>query len=138
MDVKTNQQLAFCVGCANGKHCKNPFKKGDPKKIFTILLKLVHIDLCGSMKMTLMKGAWFLMIFTNENTKVVWTHFLKSKSKSLATFKEFQAMVETNSRKKRLQATNPTNGTQDDEDQQNNNFFQSKFVIENPLLKRWN
>ncbi len=40
------------------------------------------------------------MIFTNENTKVVWTHFLKSKSKSLATFKEFQAMVETNSRKK--------------------------------------
>lgn len=85
-----------------------------------------------------MKGAWFLMIFTNENTKVVWTHFLKSKSKSLATFKEFQAMVETNSRKKRLQATNPTNGTQDDEDQQNNNFFQSKFVIENPLLKRWN
>jgi len=37
-----------------------------------------------------------------------------------------------------LQATNPTNGTQDDEDQQNNNFFQSKVVIENPLLKRWN
>jgi hypothetical protein len=52
------------------------------------------------MKMTLVEGAWFLMIFTNENTKVVWTHFLKSKSKSLATFKEFQAMVETNSRKK--------------------------------------
>jgi hypothetical protein len=100
MDVKTNQQLAFCVGWVNGKHYKNPFKKRDPKKIFTILLELVHIDLCGSMKMTLIEGAWFLMIFTNENTKVVWTHFLKSKSKSLATFKEFQAMVETNSRKK--------------------------------------
>jgi hypothetical protein len=52
------------------------------------------------MKTTSMGGIWFLMIFTNDNIKVVWTHFLKQKSKALATFKEFQAMVETSSRKK--------------------------------------
>lgn len=37
-----------------------------------------------------MEGAWFLMIFTNNNTKVVWTYFLKQKLKALATLKEFQ------------------------------------------------
>jgi hypothetical protein len=58
MDVKTNQQLGFCVGCANGKQCKNSFQKGDPKKIFKIPLELMHIDMCSSMKMTSMGRAY--------------------------------------------------------------------------------
>ncbi len=35
------------------------------------------------------------MTFTNDNTMMVWAHFLKQKSKALVAFNEFQTMVET-------------------------------------------
>ncbi len=65
MDVKTNQQLDFCVGCANGKQCKNSFQKGDPKKMFKILLKLMHIDVWLNENDLNEKNLLVLMIFTN-------------------------------------------------------------------------
>jgi hypothetical protein len=40
------------------------------------------------------------MTFINDNTKMVWAHFLKQKSKVLVAFKEFQTMVETSLGKK--------------------------------------
>jgi hypothetical protein len=53
MDVKIDQQLDFCIGSINDKQCKDSFQKGDPKKMLKTLLELVHIDLCGPMKMTM-------------------------------------------------------------------------------------
>jgi hypothetical protein len=38
--------------------------------------------------------------FHDDNTKMMWTHFLKQISEALASLKEFQAMVETSSGKK--------------------------------------
>jgi hypothetical protein len=35
-----------------------------------------------------------------------------------------------------LQATNPTNGTHNNENQQNNKDFQFKVIIENPIVKK--
>jgi hypothetical protein len=52
MDPKLDCQLAFYVGCANGKRCKNPFQKGDPKKIRQSPFELVHTYLCKPMKPT--------------------------------------------------------------------------------------
>jgi hypothetical protein len=52
MDVRINQQLDFGVGFANGKQCKNSFRKGDPKKMLKTPLELVHTYLCGPMRMT--------------------------------------------------------------------------------------
>jgi hypothetical protein len=40
---------------------------------------------------------------------MVWTFFLKQKSKALVVFKEFQAMVEINSRRK-IKAIRSDNG----------------------------
>jgi hypothetical protein len=99
MDASTNHQLDFSVGCANGRHYNNFFQKGNPKKMLKTLLELVHTYLCGLMKITSMGGAQFFMTFTNDNTMMMWAHFLKQKSKVLVAFKEFQTMVETSSRK---------------------------------------
>jgi hypothetical protein len=57
MDVRTNHQLDFCVGHANGRQCKNSFQKGDPKKMSKTLSEFVHTYLCGLMKITLVGGA---------------------------------------------------------------------------------
>jgi hypothetical protein len=47
------------------------------------------------MKMTSVGGAQFFTTFTYDNTRMVWAHFLKQKSKPLVAFKKFQAMMET-------------------------------------------
>jgi hypothetical protein len=57
MDPKFDYQLAFCVGCANKKQCKNPFQKGNPKQMWQSPLELVYTNLCGSIKTTSMGGA---------------------------------------------------------------------------------
>lgn len=100
MDARTNHQLDFCGGYVNGRQCKNSFQKGDPKKMLKTFLELVHAYLCGLMKITSVGGAQFFMTFIDDNTMMVWAHFLKQKSEALVTFKEFQTMVETNLSKK--------------------------------------
>jgi hypothetical protein len=35
------------------------------------------------------------MTFIDDDTMMVWAHFLKQKSKALVAFNEFQTMVET-------------------------------------------
>jgi hypothetical protein len=64
------------------------------------LLELAHTNLCGPMKMTSMGWTWLFMTFTNNNTKMVWTHFLKQTLEALASFKEFQTTMETSLWKK--------------------------------------
>jgi hypothetical protein len=87
MDVTTNHQLDFCGGYANGRQCKNCFQKGNPKKMLKTFLELVHTYICGLTKITLVGGARFFMTFINDNTMMVWAHFLKQKSKALVAFK---------------------------------------------------
>jgi hypothetical protein len=76
MNVKTDHQLDFCKGCVVGKQCRNPFQKGEPQKNHQSPFKLVHTDLCGSMKTTSVGGAKYFMAFT-DNTIMLWTYFLK-------------------------------------------------------------
>jgi hypothetical protein len=47
-----------------------------------------------------MGGAQFFMTFTDDCTKMIWTYFLKKKSKALVVFKEFQTMVENSLERK--------------------------------------
>jgi hypothetical protein len=100
MDVRTNHQLDLCGGYVNGRLCKIFFQKGDPKKMLKTFIELVHTYLCGLKKITLVGRAQFFMTFIDDNTMMVWAHFLKQKLKALVAFKEFQTMVETNLRKK--------------------------------------
>jgi hypothetical protein len=100
MNVKTDHQLDFCIGCVVGKQCKNPFQKGDPQKTHQSPFKLIHTNLCSSMKTTSVGGAKHFMTFTNDNTIMLWTYIMKQKLEALVVFKEFQAMVEVSSKRK--------------------------------------
>jgi hypothetical protein len=62
-------------------------------------LEVVYTCLCGLMKMMSMGWAQLFVTFTNDNTKIVWTHFRKQTLEALVSFKEFQVMVETSSGK---------------------------------------
>ncbi len=99
-DPKLDRQLAFYVGCANGKQCKNPFQKGDPKKIWQSPLELVHTYLCRLMKTISVEGSQFFMTFTNDYTKMVWIYFRKKRSEALVVFKKFQVVVENSLERK--------------------------------------
>jgi hypothetical protein len=51
------------------------------------------------MKTTSMGGAKYFMTFTNDNTIMLWTYFLKQKLEALEVFKKFEVVVEINSKR---------------------------------------
>jgi hypothetical protein len=73
MNVKIDHQLDFYISCVVGKQCRSPFQKEDPLKICQSSLELVHIDLCGLMKTTLMGRTKYFMTFIDDNQ--VWGGF---------------------------------------------------------------
>ncbi len=81
MCAKIDCQLDFCIGCDVDKQCKSPFQEGDPQN-FTFPLELVHTYLCGLMKTTLVGEAKYFIIFMNDNTRMLWTYFLKQNPKA--------------------------------------------------------
>lgn len=55
------------------------------------------------MKITSMGRTYDFQTFTNDKTRFVWTYFLKEKFEAFAKFKEFQTLMENNSKNLKIQ-----------------------------------
>jgi hypothetical protein len=60
-------------------------------------LEIVHSDVCGPMRTTSLGGARYFVTYIDDFSKKVWVYLLKSKGECLEKFKEFKALVETQS-----------------------------------------
>jgi len=78
-----------CDACAKGKQVKNSFKS---KKIVSTSrpLELLHIDLCGPMRIMSRGGKRYVCVIVDDYSRFTWTLFLASKDE---TFEKFVAFV---------------------------------------------
>ena len=96
-----------CKGCASGKNIKNPFPKNEIKTKGT--LELIHSDVCGPIPSISLSGYEYYVTFIDDYSRKTWIHFLKNKSKVFGKFKEFEALIENQS-KKRIKTLRSNNG----------------------------
>ncbi len=86
-----------CGGCIEGKqHCK-PFPS-DGGMPATKPLEIMHSDV--PMRTTSLGGARYFVTYIDDFSRKVWVYLLKSKRECLEKFKEFKALVETQSEHK--------------------------------------
>ena len=79
-----------CKGCIAGKAKRQTFKpSGNQSTQSTEPIECIHADLMGPMEPASLGGQWYVCMFTCNYTSHVWVYFLKSKDKTLITFKVF-------------------------------------------------
>jgi hypothetical protein len=81
-----------CKGCTQGKNVKHSFPNSDRRD--TIILDIVHSDVCGSMSTTSLRGYVYYVSFIDEYSHKTWIYLLKANNEVFGKFKEFKALVE--------------------------------------------
>ena len=64
------------------------------------VLELIHSDVCGPLKVRSFGGVLYFVTFIDDHSRKLWVHVLKSKDQVLDAFKEYQASVKRETRKK--------------------------------------
>ncbi|GJY78805.1 retrovirus-related pol polyprotein from transposon TNT 1-94 [Tanacetum coccineum] len=64
-------------------------------------LNLLHMDLCGSMRVASINGKKYILVIVDDYSRYTWTLFLRSKDETPEVLKEFLIMIQQN-----LQALN--------------------------------
>ena len=92
MDINFDE---MCSSCVKGKQTRSSFK---PKKVVSTSrpIELLHIDLCGPMRIKTPKGKQYILVVVDDFSRFTWTFFLKEKSEALQNFidlcKELQTL----------------------------------------------
>ncbi|GKV50247.1 hypothetical protein SLEP1_g56959 [Rubroshorea leprosula] len=87
-----------CADCLVGKHHRVSFHTL-PLSRRKYALDLVHTDVCF-MKDKSLGGATYFVTFVDDFSRKLWAYPLSSKDQVLEKFKEFQAMIERETRRK--------------------------------------
>eukprot|EP00253_Pinus_taeda_P032558 PITA_32558 len=87
-----------CRGCAMGKFSKSPFPSSDNRA--TVILDLIHSNVSGQMSHVSLSGYEYYVLFIDDHSRRTWIYFLKTKSEVFKLFKEFRALVETQTGRK--------------------------------------
>nr|GEX46869.1 Gag-Pol polyprotein [Tanacetum cinerariifolium]GEX49079.1 Gag-Pol polyprotein [Tanacetum cinerariifolium] len=71
----------LCPSCKQGKskrasHPPKPILKSRQR------LHLIHMDLCGPMRISSINGKRYVLVIVNDYSRYTWVHFLKSKDKA--------------------------------------------------------
>ncbi|KAM0975401.1 hypothetical protein ACFX2C_018436 [Malus domestica] len=82
-----------CEGCQYGKQHRDEFSNNQALRA-NDPLEVVHVDLCGPMKVESIAGNKYFMLLIDDCTIMVWVYFLKHKSESFSCFRKFKAMTE--------------------------------------------
>lgn len=82
-----------CIHCLEGKQSRKPFKAIQFKR-GTVLLELIHADLCGPMSHDSFQGNKYLLVFIDDFSRAIFPYFISSKTQVKDKFCEFQNAVE--------------------------------------------
>ena len=84
-----------CPGCAAGKAKRCAFKSSANCYTRSSLpIEQIHSNLMGPMEVNSIGGHCYVCVFTCDNTSYAWVYLLKSKDKTLDTFKWFKITIE--------------------------------------------
>ena len=76
-----------------GKQHRKSFTKGVSWRA-SVILELIHIDICGPMKTLSLGSQRYFLIFIDNFSRMTWFYFLKEKLETFATFMKFKALLE--------------------------------------------
>ncbi|GKE18868.1 retrovirus-related pol polyprotein from transposon TNT 1-94 [Tanacetum coccineum] len=83
----------LCSSCELSKAKRSTFKT----KVVPSLkqwLNLLHMDLCGLMRVESINGKKYILGIIDDYSRYTWTHFLRTKDKSLEVIKDFLKMIQ--------------------------------------------
>nr|GEX95460.1 hypothetical protein [Tanacetum cinerariifolium] len=83
----------LCSSCELGKAKRKSFHT----KIIPSLkrrLQLLHMDLCGPMRVASINGKRFVLVIVDDYSKYTWTHFLRSKDETPEVLIDFLRLVQ--------------------------------------------
>nr|GFC98714.1 putative ribonuclease H-like domain-containing protein [Tanacetum cinerariifolium] len=52
-------------------------------------LHLLHIDLCGPMRVASINGKWYVLVIVDDYSRYTWVYFLRTKDETLEVIKNF-------------------------------------------------
>nr|GFB35587.1 hypothetical protein [Tanacetum cinerariifolium] len=84
-----------CSSCELSKAKRSSFKS----KVVPHLkgrLNLLHIDLCGPMRVASINGKKYIMVIVDDYSRYTWTLFLRSNDETPEVLKEFLTMIQRN------------------------------------------
>ena len=84
----------FCEHCIYGKHARSSHKKNVPHRLLE-KLALVHSDVCGPMPNASLGGAMYFVTFIDDASRKVWAYPIRKKDMVFDVFKQWVALVET-------------------------------------------
>ncbi|GKA11798.1 retrovirus-related pol polyprotein from transposon TNT 1-94 [Tanacetum coccineum] len=83
----------MCSSCELGKYKRKSFKtKTTPSS--KRRLQLLHMDLCGPMKVESINGKKYVLVFVDDYSRYTWTHFLRSKDETSEVLIDFLKLVQ--------------------------------------------
>ncbi|GKF47296.1 retrovirus-related pol polyprotein from transposon TNT 1-94, partial [Tanacetum coccineum] len=85
----------LCSACERGKSKK----ASHPPKLVPSdhsKLELLHIDLCGPMKVASINGKKYILVIVDDYSRYTWVYFLHSKYETLEIIKKFIAQAQLN------------------------------------------
>nr|GEU77056.1 retrovirus-related Pol polyprotein from transposon TNT 1-94 [Tanacetum cinerariifolium] len=85
----------LCSSCELSKTKRSSFKS---KAVPSLKgrLTLLHMDLCGPMRVDSINGKKYILVIVDDYSKYTWTLFLCSKDKTPEVMKEFLTMIQRN------------------------------------------
>ena len=78
----------MCAGCEKGKVNK-ALHKLNAEQGFERSLSLLHIDLCGPMRIQSLVGKTYVLVIVDYYSRYTWVHFLRTKDEASAIIISF-------------------------------------------------
>ena len=86
------EPIPMCELCLEGKMTKRPFKAKGYR--VTKPLELVHIDVCGPMRVQARGGNEYFVTFTYDYSRYGFVYLMRQKSETFDQFREYKAEAE--------------------------------------------
>nr|GEW35033.1 hypothetical protein [Tanacetum cinerariifolium] len=83
----------LCSSCELGKAKRKSFQSKTTLSSKT-RLQLLHMDLCGPMRVASINGKKYVLIIVDDYSKYTWTHFLRSKDETPEVLIDFLRLVQ--------------------------------------------
>nr|GFC80478.1 retrovirus-related Pol polyprotein from transposon TNT 1-94 [Tanacetum cinerariifolium] len=71
----------ICPSCEQGKS-KRAYHPPKPVLNSRQRLHLLHMDLCGPMRIASINGKWYVLVIVDDYSRYTWVHFLRSKDEA--------------------------------------------------------
>ncbi|GJX66991.1 retrovirus-related pol polyprotein from transposon TNT 1-94 [Tanacetum coccineum] len=83
----------LCPSCEQGKSKKSP-RPPKPVPNSKQRLHLLHMDLCGPMRVESINGKRFVLVIVDDYSRYPWIHFLESKDETPEVIKTFLKIIQ--------------------------------------------